>query len=88
MLDIETIRHIRRGHIQIFDDIDHIDGNTIYFAGGKKDGFDAIVAAIGYDRDYAEIINVDKSRFEDLKVPADKQRYFGKDVKLRQMHRK
>ena len=41
--------------------------------------FDAIVAGIGYYRDYAEIVDVDKSRFEDLKVSSNKQKYFGKD---------
>ena len=30
-------------------------------------------------RDYEEIIDVDSSRFEDLKQPVGKQKYFGKD---------
>jgi len=59
--------------------IDHIEGKTIYFSEGKQEDFDAIVAGIGYYRDYAEIIDVDKSRFEDLKVSVNKQKYFGKD---------
>ncbi|HEX5154075.1 MAG TPA: NAD(P)/FAD-dependent oxidoreductase [Parafilimonas sp.] len=79
VLDIGTIKHIRKGHIKIHDNIDHIEGRTIHFSDGKKEDFDAIVAGIGYYRDYAEIINVDKSRFEDLKLPVDKQKYFGKD---------
>ena len=79
LLDIGTIQHIRKGHIKIYDDIDHIEGKTIFFKEGKKEVFDAIVAGIGYYRDYAEIINVDKSRFEDLQVRTDKQKYFGKD---------
>ena len=37
------------------------------------------MAAIGYDRNYAEIIAVDKSRFDDLRVSVPKQKYFGKD---------
>lgn len=79
LLDIGTIKHIREGHIKINEGIDHINGNTVYFTNGKKEEFNAIVAAIGYYRDYAEIIDVEKSRFEDLKVPVDKQKYFGKD---------
>lgn len=79
VLDIGTIQHIRKGHIKVFDDIDHIEGNTIYFKDGRKGNFNAIVAAIGYYRDYAEIIEVDKSRFEDLLVNTGKQKYFGKD---------
>ncbi|HET9824160.1 MAG TPA: NAD(P)/FAD-dependent oxidoreductase, partial [Chitinophagaceae bacterium] len=79
VLDIGTIEHIRQGHIKIFGDIDHIQGKTIYFTDGKRESFDAIVAAIGYYRDYAQMIDVEQSRFDDLKVPVDKQRYFGND---------
>jgi indole-3-pyruvate monooxygenase len=79
LLDIGTIKHIREGHIRIYDDIDQIEGSTVRFYGGKKEEFDAIVAAIGFYRDYEEIIDVDGSRFEDLKQPVNKQKYFGKD---------
>jgi hypothetical protein len=79
LLDIGTIQHIREGHIKIYDDIDYIDRKTIHFKNGKKEIFDAIVAAIGYDRDYAAIVDVEESRFEDLRVSVDKQKYFGKD---------
>ena len=79
LLDIGTLRHIREGHISIHDDIDHIESKTVYFKNGKREEFDAIVAGIGYYRDYDQIIDVDKSRFQDLKQPVDKQRYFGKD---------
>lgn len=79
LIDIGTIKHIRQGHIHIYGGVNHIDGKTVYFTDGKKEDFDAIVAAIGYYRDDAAIIDVDKSRFEDLKVSVHKQRYFGKD---------
>ena len=45
----------------------------------NKEEFDAIVAGIGYYRDCEGIIDVDASRFEDLKLPIGKQKYFGKD---------
>jgi indole-3-pyruvate monooxygenase len=79
LLDIGTIKHIREGHIKIYENIDHIAGKTVYFTDGKKGDFDAIVAAIGYYRDYDEIIHVDGNRFEDLKTSVDQQKYFGKD---------
>ena len=79
VLDIGIIKHIRKGHIKIYGGIDHIEGKTIYFSEDKREDFDAIVAGIGYYRDYAEIIDVDKSRFEDLKLPVNKQKYFGND---------
>ena len=79
VLDIGTIKHIRKKHIHIYGDIDHIEGKTVHFSGGRQEDVDAIVAGIGYDRDYAEIIDVDKTRFEDLKLSTNKQKYFGKD---------
>jgi hypothetical protein len=78
-LDIGTIKHIRQDHIAIYNDIDHIEGKGVYFKGGKTEVFDAIVAGIGYYRDYEDIIDVDRSRFEDLRQPVSKQKYFGKD---------
>lgn len=79
LLDIGTIKHIREGHISIYDNIDFISGKTVHFINGKKQDFDAIVAGIGYYREYAEIIDVEKNRFEDLKVCLNKQKFFGKD---------
>ena len=79
VLDIGTIKHIREGHIKIYGGIDHIFQSTVYFKDGKKENFDAIVACIGYYRDYAKIISVDTKRFDDLKRSIHKQKYFGKD---------
>lgn len=79
VLDIGTLKHIREKHIKIYNNIDYISGRTIYFIDGKKEDFDSIVAGIGYYRDYAEIIDVDKNRFEDLKLSINKQKFFGKD---------
>ena len=79
LLDIGTISHIRKGHIKIFDDIDFIAGRTVHFSDGKTGDADAIVAAIGYYPNHSSIIDVERSRFEDLKVSAGKQKYFGKD---------
>ena len=79
VLDIGTIQHIRKGHIKIYGDIDYIEGKAIHFTDGKKEVFDAIVAGIGYCRDYAGIVDVDRSRFDDLLRCADKQKYFGRD---------
>jgi len=79
VLDIGTIRHIRQGNIKVYDDIDHIEGSTVYFKSGKSQVFDAIVAGIGYYRDYEEILQVDGSRFDDLRVDVNKQRFFGNE---------
>ncbi len=77
VLDIGTIEHIRKGHISIQKDIDHIDHNTIHFKNGTKKDFDAIIAAIGFYRNYAEIAQIEKRRFEDLSQPTQRQRHFG-----------
>jgi hypothetical protein len=77
VLDIGTIKHIREGYINIYGGIDRIEGKTVHFSDDKQENFDAIVAAIGYYRDYAEIIDIDKSRFEDLKANTNDQKFFG-----------
>jgi len=77
VLDIGAIKHIRKGHIKIQTDIDHIDHKTICFKNDTKEDFDAIIAAIGFYRDYEEILEVDKDRFDDLNLPTAKQKYFG-----------
>ncbi|MEO8852193.1 MAG: NAD(P)/FAD-dependent oxidoreductase [Ginsengibacter sp.] len=79
LLDIGTIRHIRNGNIKIYDDIELIKEKAVFFKSGKKENFDAIVAAIGYDRNYDQIVKVGKERFKDLNVSVDKQKYFGKN---------
>jgi cation diffusion facilitator CzcD-associated flavoprotein CzcO len=79
VLDIGTIHHIRKGHIKINDDIERIVGRTVYFKNGKCQDFDAIIAAIGYQRNYVGLLQVDQRRFEDLRAPTSKQKYFGDD---------
>lgn len=79
ILDIGAIRLIRQGHIKVRPNIDHIDGNTVCFTDGSRQPFNAIIAAIGYYRDYDKILHVDPARFDDLKYPAARQRYFGVD---------
>jgi len=78
VLDIGTIKLIREGHINIYDDIDRIESKTVHFRSGRKQDFDAIVAGIGYDRE-EKILNVDKNRWPDLEWPVGRQKYFGKD---------
>lgn len=79
ILDIGTIRHIREGHIKIYGGIDFIDGSIIHFTDGEQEYFNGIIAGIGYYRDYARFVKVDPARFEDLRRPVKRQKYFGKD---------
>lgn len=79
VLDIGTIKHIRQGHIKIYNGIDYIINNTVHFKDGRKENFDAIIACIGYYHDYEKIIEADKKRFDDLKLSMNKQKYFGND---------
>ena len=79
VLDIGTIKHIRQGHIKVVNEISNIENRTVYFPDGNSQEVDAIVAGIGYDRNYADILNVDSARFEDLNSPVSKQKYFGQN---------
>jgi cation diffusion facilitator CzcD-associated flavoprotein CzcO len=79
VLDIGTIHHIRKGNIRVYPAIQEITGGKVCFIDGSTGHFDAIVAGIGYYRDYADIVKTEPARFEDLKRPLSKQEYFGKD---------
>jgi len=79
VLDIGTIKHIRAGHIKICSEIDFVKGNEVRFKDGKTVTVSTIIGAIGYETNYAEIVDVDKRRFDDLKLSVDHQKYFGKD---------
>ncbi|MBO9203863.1 MULTISPECIES: flavin-containing monooxygenase [Niastella] len=79
VLDIGTIRLIRKGQIKIVGDLDRIDGKLVHFKEGTTQPFDAIIACIGYSRDEIKIIETDSNRFDDLRVSAIHQQYFGKD---------
>ena len=79
VLDIGTIKHIRKGHIRIHENIDYVEGNTVHFTDGEKENFDSIITAVGYYTDFTEFLPVDKEREQDLKMNTDKQKYFGKD---------
>jgi indole-3-pyruvate monooxygenase len=80
LLDIGTLKLIKEGHIKVFEDIKEIDDSTVHFTDGKSQTFDAIVAAIGFYKGFdAQLVQVEKARFDDLSVSVDKQKYFGKD---------
>ena len=79
LLDIGTVKHIRKGHIKVYDSIDYVEGRTVHFTDGRKENFDVIIAAIGYYSDFTEFIQLDNERAEDLKMSSGKQKYFGKD---------
>lgn len=79
LLDFGTVKLIKQGHIKIYGNIDHIDGNTIYFEDNKNHDFDAIILATGYENALETFVEVDKSRFDDLNIGIGKQQYFGKD---------
>ncbi|MDN3657268.1 NAD(P)/FAD-dependent oxidoreductase [Ferruginibacter paludis] len=79
LLDIGTIGHIRKGHIQVYSGIDYIVGNTVCFSDGQQQVFDAVIAAIGYSMQSSAMANFEPGRIADARLPLDKQKYFGKD---------
>ena len=69
LLDIGTLKLIRDRHCVVYDDIDRIENKTVFFKSGRKNEFDAIIAAIGYHKGFGQdLLKIDKSRFDDLRV--------------------
>ena len=79
VLDIGTVKAIRKGQIAVRPGIDQIRSNTVYFTDGSQQSVDAIIAAVGYSCSFDPLRFVDPARYLDLKYPTSKQRYFGKD---------
>jgi len=79
LIDIGTIAHIKKGNIRIMEEVSHIEGKSVHFKNGVSKDFDAIVAGIGYYKDFSMFKGVDQTRFDDLNVSAGKQKYFGNE---------
>ncbi len=79
LIDTGTVAGIRRGHIKIQGNICGATGTTVYFEGGEKDDFDAIVAAIGYSSVDTRLLDAGPERLADLQKSTAKQAYFGRD---------
>ncbi|WP_194774649.1 flavin-containing monooxygenase [Pararhodonellum marinum] len=79
VLDIGTIKLIRKGHVSIFPGVKEIEGNTVHFEDGRSEEFGAIIAGIGFHKKSVEILDIAESRFEDLKFSIRKQKQFGRD---------
>jgi indole-3-pyruvate monooxygenase len=48
LIDVGTIRLIRKGLVQVFPGIDALEEGHVVFVDGRREAFDAIVAATGY----------------------------------------
>jgi indole-3-pyruvate monooxygenase len=63
VLDTGVIQLIREGHIPLYENIDHIEGRTVYFINGMKADFDALVAATGYETNFTEMVTDQKQDY-------------------------
>lgn len=80
LLDIGTIKLIKEQKIGVQDGIASMSGKSITFKNGNTKDYDAIVAAIGYEKGLGQdLIDLPQDRFDDLKHSVDHQKYFGKD---------
>jgi indole-3-pyruvate monooxygenase len=79
VLDIGIVRLIREGKVRVFGGVDRIEEAAVHFADGRSEVFDAIVAGIGYERNCSQIVEAEEQRFDDLRVSAARQRFFGDD---------
>lgn len=79
VLDIGIIKHIRDRNINLYGGINHISSSTVHFTDGKKADFDAIIAAVGYSNDCADILQENRNYLKDLRSCLSKQNHFGVD---------
>lgn len=79
LLDIGTLDLIRKGHIKVFGEIDHIEGKTIYFSDLKHQDFDAILFATGYHHDLEKILDIEPGILAELKKPMKDRKFNGQE---------
>jgi cation diffusion facilitator CzcD-associated flavoprotein CzcO len=79
LLDIGTIRLIRKGHIKVFGDISTISGRTVYFENNRQQDFDAIILATGYRHNLQTFLPISIDRLDDLDKAFSKQTHFGQE---------
>ena len=63
----------------MYGDIKRIEGNTVYFEDGKKQTFDAIICATGFQHNLESFLTLSNLRMNDLNKEISKQSYFGAD---------
>ncbi len=56
LIDIGTLALIRDGHVALRPDVVDADGDTVTFSDGRREAFDAIVCATGYQPRVDEIL--------------------------------
>jgi indole-3-pyruvate monooxygenase len=79
VLDIGIVRLIREGKVRVFPGVERVEGAEVCFTDRRREGFDAIVAGIGYEPGCGQLSGVEGRRMEDLRVSVDKQQFFGED---------
>lgn len=79
LLDIGTLDLIRKGHIKVFGEIDHIEGKTIFFRDNKHQQFDVILFATGYHHDLEKILDIEPGILAELRKPMKDRRFNGQD---------
>ena len=57
MIDLGTIKMIKKGRIKVFGDIEEISDRRIQFKDGKAEEFDCIILATGYKPMLSKVID-------------------------------
>lgn len=76
LLDIGTIREIRRGGIRVERGIERFDGERATFSGGRRRSFDAVVLATGYRPTLPSGVEAAPSATDDVATPEARDLYF------------
>ena len=69
LIDIGTIKLIKRGKITVFPAIENVDGHTVKFIDGREAEFDAVICATGYVPAFAEFLTDYEKVCDDAGMP-------------------
>lgn len=57
VIDVGTIKQIKKGKLKVFPGINSLDQKTIRFSDGKEEEFDAIILATGYTASVTDVVD-------------------------------
>lgn len=70
LIDVGTIDLIRKGHIEVRPGIERFEGEKVIFADGRREVYDAVILATGYQPRVDAFLQIDEDVLDDNGCPS------------------
>lgn len=69
VIDLGTLDYIRSGQLKVYPGVVEFASQSVLFANGEEERFDAVILATGFRASLSEWLNLDKEHFDQRKLP-------------------